>query len=78
MSEIIKNGKDEISISIAFDAMRLFLKRYWELGDKTSDDIATLLGSLNRQTGTEFYPLDIALWHDWVSSIEEVSRGLEV
>jgi hypothetical protein len=50
----------------AFDAMRSFLEAYWERGGKESDDIAILLGSLNRGLGP---PLDIAQWHDWLRAI---------
>jgi hypothetical protein len=47
----------------AFDAMRAFIEAYWERGGKQSDDIAVLLGSLNRDNGP---PLDPAQWHDWL------------
>lgn len=52
----------------AFDAMRAFLEAYWARGGKQSDDIAVLLGSLNRSDGP---PLDVALWDDWLRAISE-------
>ena len=55
----------------AFDAMRAFLEAYWERGGKQSDDIAVLLGSLNRYGGP---PLDIAQWHDWLDALGSVGR----
>lgn len=45
----------------AFDAMRTFLKSYWERGGKRSNDLAVLLGSLNREAERNTPPLDPAL-----------------
>lgn len=53
-----------LSKSEAYEAMRWFLEKYWERGGKSSDDIAVLLGSLNRG-GNDFLPLDRAQWSDW-------------
>lgn len=60
-----------ISLIEAFDAMRLFLEKYWIMGGKSSDDIAVLLGSLNRDEQSNSPPLDVALWHDWVRAVSE-------
>jgi hypothetical protein len=51
----------------AFDAMRAFLEAYWERGGSQSDDIAVLLGSINRGDGP---PLDVAQWQDWRDAID--------
>ncbi len=52
-----------------FDAMRRFLEIYWERGGKASDDIAVLLGSLNRDEGSQSLPLDAAMWEDWLDAV---------
>ncbi len=56
----------------AFDVMRAFLKAYWERGLKSSDDIAVLLGSMNRNENDNTPPLDIAQWQDWLDAIKAV------
>ena len=68
----------------SYDAMRFFLEKYWERGHKSSNDIASLLGSLNRDGSGSFIiyeedeemamPLDQAMWHDWLDAIKFVSR----
>lgn len=50
----------------AYDTARAFLEAYWERGGKQSDDIAVLLGSMNRAGGC---PLDPAQWHDWRNAV---------
>ena len=63
----------------AFDAMRLLLEKWWEAGERSEDQIAVLLGSLNR-TNTSILgpgaPLDIALWEDWRDAVGTIlERG---
>jgi len=58
----------------AYDAMCAFLEAYWERGGKASDDIAVLLGSLNRDAWANGMPLDRAQWEDWRKAVEEVLR----
>ena len=53
----------------AFDAMRAFLEAYWERGGKRSDDLAVLLGSLNRDEASNTPPLDAALWRDFRDAV---------
>lgn len=57
----------------AFDAMRVFLEAYWERGLKESDDIAVLLGSVDRghDCGP---PLDAAQWSDWRDAVQRVVK----
>jgi len=62
--------------SKTFNAMFIFLKRYWERGGKSSDDIAVLLGSLER--GADGFPTDIALWHDWILAYGEARSDSEL
>ena len=56
----------------AFDAMRRFLEAYWERGGKQSDDIAVLLGSLNRDAWENKMPLDRAQWDEWRDAVDTV------
>lgn len=56
----------------AFDAMRAFLEAYWDRGGKQSDDLAVLLGSLNRDEASNTPPLDVAQWHDWRDAVSRL------
>jgi hypothetical protein len=62
-------GEHTLTALEAFDAMRSFLESYWERGGKRSDDLAILLGSLDRNRTEHGPPLDIAQWHDWLAAI---------
>lgn len=62
-------SNESISVGNAFDAMRAFLESYWIRGGKQSDDIAILLGALNRDEPAHM-PLDEALWNDWIEAIK--------
>lgn len=64
----------------AFDAMRRFLETWWELGGRSDDNIAGLLGSLNRASGSfdatpHGPPLDIALWDTWRDAVTVVVQA---
>jgi hypothetical protein len=59
----------------AFDAMRAFLEAYWERGGRASDDIAVLLGMLDRSIWADGGPGDPAQWRDWKAAICRVSRS---
>jgi hypothetical protein len=65
------DGERALSSLNAFDAMRAFLEAYWEREFKQSDDIAVLLGSLNRVPVSDTPPLDIALGHEWLKAIQK-------
>jgi len=52
-----------------YDAARAFLEAYWLRGEKQSDDIAVLLGSMYRD---DRGPLDPAQWHDWRNAVASV------
>lgn len=67
-----KQPHSQFDESVAFDAMRLFLEAYWERGDRQSDDLAVLLGSL-QPLGTDGMPLDQALWSDWIYAVARAS-----
>lgn len=61
-----------LSVSEAFDAARLFLEAYWERGARSSDDIAVLLGSMNREATRDGGPIDAAQWVDWIEAVRRV------
>lgn len=63
---------EHIEAHKAFNAMLLFFDRYWKRGNKSSGDIAVLLGSLS--PGNDGFPMDIALWHDWLQAYGEAQR----
>ena len=54
---------EQTNLKTAFNAMTIFLTDYWERGGRSSDDMATLLGSLG--SNRDGFPMDIALWDDW-------------
>jgi hypothetical protein len=58
----------------AFDVMRAFLEAYWERGLRSSDDLAVLLGSVNRGHA-DGSPMDLAQWPDWQEAVEKVLQG---
>lgn len=55
--------------------MRRFLEAYWERGERTSDDLAVLLGSLSCEASRDGRPLDAAQWSDWLTAVSEVERA---
>lgn len=64
----------------AFDAMRRFLEIWWEVGGRSEDNIAVILGSTNRTQGTDAHasqgaPLDEALWNDWRDAVTTVLQN---
>ena len=50
--------------------MRGFLEAYWERGGKQSDDLAVLLGDLDRDAWVNGQPLDIAQWDDFRAAVK--------
>ena len=67
----MRGEKNVLTKSEAFDVMRWFLEMYWERGERSSDDIAVLLGSINRG-GENYMPLDPAQWHYWNDACDHV------
>ena len=59
----------------AFDVMRGFLEAYWERGGKQSDDLAVLLGNLDRNAWANGQPSDIAQWDDFREAVRIVVSG---
>lgn len=73
---MISTGGVQLTQLQAFDAMRHFLEAYWRLGNKSSDDIAGPLGSINRDMMQDGSVPDPALWHMWREAVEKVAFGV--
>ena len=65
------------SLIVGFDAVGIFLRARWKEGEKQSDDLANLLGSMNRDVGRNSQPLDIAQWSDWLDAVLLVRPDLD-
>lgn len=61
----------------AFDAMRVFLERYWKDGGEGEDQIRRLLSALNRdrRIWPDGGPADPAMWPQWLRALETISNG---
>jgi hypothetical protein len=60
----------------AYDAMFLFLKEYWERGNRSSGDIAGLLSDLQRGLLWEDdTSADPAMDHDWSQCVRRILDG---
>jgi hypothetical protein len=63
-----------LTVKQGFDALRHFLEAYWERGQRSSDDLAVLLGSLDGEFTSDGRPLDAAQWDDWVNAVRKAER----
>jgi len=70
-------NKDQkpLDASIAFDAMSIFLEKYWNLCGRP-ESIGVILSSMERDNSGDGMPLDPATWEDWLISIE-AARNIE-
>lgn len=59
---------------IYFNAMKIFLDSYWEIGDRKSEDLASLLSSLEADSENGL-PRDMALWEDWLSAVDQATSS---
>jgi hypothetical protein len=61
---------EKLTLKEAYLAMFLFFHEYWEIGERLSDDIGSLLGSLDPfqdpDSPDEFRTPDEAMWHYWI------------
>jgi hypothetical protein len=68
---------EDLSLREAYLAMFLFLETYWEIGKRTSDDIAGLLGGMNPyqdpDSPDEFATPDGAMWYDWLQAVRSAT-----
>ena len=65
----------DLTLLCGYDSMVSFLHGYWEQHEKQSDDLANLLGSINRTVSGP--PLDAAQWSDWLDAILSIQPNLE-
>jgi hypothetical protein len=74
MSDIDYPGDEtpRLSVREAFDAARHFLEAYWERGQRSSEDIAVLLSSMNGEMTRDGRPIDAAQWTDWLDAVRKV------
>ena len=56
----------------AFDAMRHFLEAYWVRGGKAADELAVLLGDIDRTLANDGGPADPAQWADWLEAVRKI------
>jgi hypothetical protein len=68
-------ANSQLDVSTGFDAMLLFLEAYWERGGRASDDLAVLLGGLQRLE-SDGRPLDPAMWSDWLEAVDRASPSV--
>jgi hypothetical protein len=66
----------QISLLFGFDIMRSFFQKIWEEDEKHSDDLAGLLGSMDRDEKANGQPLDIGQWTDWLDAVLVVRSDL--
>jgi len=59
----------------AFDAMRLFVEEYWNVGGQSEDEIRNLLSAMDRGTWGDHSPGDPASWSDWIRAVNTVLRA---
>ena len=74
MSE--QTNAEMVNLLVGFDAMRSFLRGRWEADGKQSDELASLLGNLNRDVWRNGQPADIAQWGDWLEAVSSVRPDL--
>ena len=64
--------RPRLSVREAFDAVRYFLKAYWERGLRSSDDIRLLLSAMDCSMTRDGGPIDEAQWSDWLEAVAKV------
>ncbi len=68
---------EDISLLAGFDAMRAYLQSLWLEGEERDDNLAGLLGSLDRNESRNNPPLDLASWSDWLNAVLTVRPDLD-
>ncbi len=58
----------------AYAAMVVFLEAYWERGGKSSEELAGLLGSMNRTIFVDAGTADPAQWEDWLHAVTKIKE----
>ena len=72
--ENFEGGSQILTAREAFEAMRRFLRAFWERGDgiETSNDVSALLSFI--EPTASGMPLDQAQWYDWVAAVKAVAK----
>ena len=71
-------GNTQIKLIEAYDAMRLFLMRFYSsyANDESTGEIAGVIFDLDRETVPGGHPIDEATWQSFLEACQEVqSRG---
>jgi hypothetical protein len=77
MAEWIGDPPRTLNEIEAFDAMRAFLKAFWERGLRSSEDIGLLLSWLDRENWANGMPNDPAMWSDWRAAVDQIKAKLD-
>ena len=74
MSKLGYPGNDVpcLTVSAAFDAMRIFLEAFWERGSRSSEGVGLLLSAMDRSITRDGGPIDQAQWSDWLEAVSKV------
>jgi hypothetical protein len=62
----------DLSEKQAYEAMREFLKAFWERGGRTSGDIEEIIRWTDTKSGLgvkDDEPFDPAMWPDWLEAV---------
>jgi len=78
MSETHKNKNmikqdDRLTLEEAYCAMFFFLEKWYEMTG--SDDIGGLLGSLDWTIWSDAFPIDPAVWGDWLNAVKKMKNS---
>jgi hypothetical protein len=68
---------EDISLLVGFDSMRAYLQSRWLEGEERDDNLAGLLGDLDRNETRNTPPLDLAEWSDWLNAVLSVRPDLD-
>lgn len=63
---------DTMTLTEAYDAMRIFLETIWRRLDRPQEEIAFLLAGLKWADGS---PVDPAMWQDWLAAVQRVKEA---
>ena len=64
-----------LTVSEAFDAMRLFLEAFWERGSRSSEGVGFLLSAMDGSMTRDGGPMDLAQWSDWLEAVGRVEAA---
>jgi len=68
------NSQDEkLTLEQAYCAMFFFLEKWYKMTN--SDDIGGLLGSLDWTIWSDAFPIDPAVWGDWLEAVKKMKSS---